>query len=213
MNIRTPAVLVATVLALGGVAASPALAQPPSGDVAQCVRGTWQSTGVTFARQGANDMTVNGGSGASLTIGDTGSTTLDFARMHQANFSSTKHNIQVQGFVELSGQATGTVTTTENSGSTGTISAHDVNWGNVQLTVSLSQPISSTPVDHVPVTQLQQLAPQLAQQHGHNGMHRPTLTQATYTCGNGTLTLASTLQTQQHNNLANITWTFERPTG
>jgi hypothetical protein len=208
MKIRTPAVLAAMILALSGAAASPAQALQPTSDVANCVRGDWQSTGVTVERQAKDGIHVGGGGGVSLMIQDNGDATLDFARMQQATFSGMRHDTQVQGFVELSGEATGTVSTTEHSENSGIIKAQDVNWGDVELTVALTQPFSSRPVDHVRVDQLGQLA----QKHGHNGMHRLTLTEATYTCGDGTLKLASTVQGQRHNDLANLTWTFERPT-
>ena len=208
MKIRTPAVLVAMILTLSGAAAFPAQAQQSGSEVADCVRGNWESTGVTVERQAKDDFQVDGGGGVSLMIEDNGHATLDFARMHRVTFSGTKHDTEVQGFVEFRGEATGTVSTTEHSENSGTIKAEDVNWGDVELTVALTEPFSSRPLDRVRVDELRQLA----QSHGHNGMHRPTLTEATYTCGDDTLTLASTVQDQRHNDHPKLTWTFERPT-
>jgi hypothetical protein len=208
MKIRTPAALVAMMLALGGAAASSAQAQQSRSDVADCVRGDWESTGVTVERQAKDDFQVDGGGGVSVIIADDGNATLDFGRMHRATFSGIKHHTAVRGFVELRGEATGTVSTTALSGNSGTIKAEDVDWGDVELTVALTEPFSSRPFDRARVGKLRQLA----RNHGHNGLHRPTLTEATYTCGNDTLTLATTVQDQRHNDHAKLTWTFERPT-
>ena len=208
MKIRTPAALVAMILALSGAAASPAQAQQSRSDVADCVHGAWESTGVTVESQAKDDFQVDGGGGVSLIIADDGNATLDFGRMQRATFSGIKHDTEVRGFVELRGEATGTVSTTAHSGNSGTIKADDVDWGDVELTVALTEPFSSRPFDRTRVDELRQLP----QNHRHNGMHWPTLTEATYRCGDGTLTLASTVQDQRHNDHAKLTWTFERPT-
>ena len=205
MKIKTVPVLATIALALSGTAASPAWAKPTEDDVATCVRGDWQSTGVTVERQAMDGFQVGGGGGVSLMIKDDGATTVDFAGMNKIDFSGQAHNMTVRGFAELHGEASATVSTTQNDNNSGTIEAADVDSTDVELTVVLTKPFASRPVDGVPVDKLRQLA--------HMKGHTPVLSEATYTCANDTLTLTRTVQDERGEHQAQVTWTFDRPTG
>src|SRR5262245_8821480 len=188
MKIRTMPVLATIALTLSGTAASPAWAHRTENDVANCVRGDWESTGVTVEHRAMDDFQVGGGGGVSLMIKDDGATTVDFAGMNKIDFSGQAHNITVRGLAELHGQATATVSTNENDSNSGTIEAADVNSVDVELTVVLTEPFASRPVDGVPVDKLRQLA----HKDGNEGHHTPVLSEATYKCANDTLTLTRT---------------------
>ncbi len=206
MKSRTAPALATIALALSGIAATPAHAQQTQDDVAQCVRGDWESTGFTVEHSAMDDFEVGGGGGVALMIEEDGAATVDFAGMDRIGFSGEAHNVTVRGAVELSGEATGTVSTTEDDSNSGTIDAADISSEDVELTVELTDPFASRPVDGVPVDELRQLA----QMKGDEGTHTPVLSEATYECADATLTVNRTVQDQQREHEATLTWTFER---
>jgi hypothetical protein len=216
MRIRTPTVLAAFALALSGAAVSPAHAavspahaQQTKDNVAACVRGDWESTRVSVEHPVMDHVRIGGGGGVSLTIGDDGAATTNFSGMDRLTFSGKAHDTSVRGYVELHGEATGTVHTTETDENFGTIEANDVNWNDVTLTVVLTEPFDSRPLDGVPVNNLHQLAQKKA--HAERATHALVLATSTYRCVNNRLVLTQTVQKRGHQ--ARLTWTFERATG
>jgi hypothetical protein len=209
MKIRTGASLAAIVLALSGAPALPAQAQQPENEVAECVRGHWESTGFTVEHPAMDHFQVGGGGGVSLMIEKDGTAKADFDGMDPATFSGEAHNTTVRGSVEFRGEATGTVSTAENNGNSGTMEAADVDWKNVDVTVALTEPFDSRPVDRVSLDRLRQLA----LMHGHRVTLEPVLSKASYQCADDTLTLTSTIGHPQPDHQAELSWTFERTTG
>ena len=63
----------------------------------------------------------------------------------------------VRGYVELRGQGTGTITTIEQDRDTGSLEASNLDVEDVELTVALTEPFDSRPIDRVPVDELQRL--------------------------------------------------------
>ncbi len=172
MKIKTAPVLATIALALSGTAATPAHAQQTQDDVAQCVRGDWESTGVTVEQPAMDDFQVGGGDGVALMIEEDGAATVDFAAMDRITFSGQAHNITVSGFVEFRGEATSTVSTSEDDSNSGTMNSADVSSEDVELTVVLTEPFASRPVDGVPVDELRQLAQMKGGGRAHAGAVR-----------------------------------------
>src|SRR5262245_32474327 len=110
MRIGTSSMLAAIMIGLSGAAGSPAHAQPEN-QVAECVRGDWQSTSVSVVHPGMEDLRIGGGDGVSLMIEPSGAATADFTDMGRVTFAGSPHGTTVRGFVRLDGEATGTVST------------------------------------------------------------------------------------------------------
>lgn len=216
MKIRSMAVLAtaAPVLALTGFGAPATAAQAqPEDEVAACVLGEWESTGVTMEHRGMEDLESGGGGGVSLTIDEDGTATADFTGMDPATFEGTAHDTTMSGYIEYRGAATGTVSTTDETDETGTLTPSDVDWEDVEATVVLTEPFASRPMDRAPLEDLQQMA----DGRGHMAVLAPVLSESTYECADGTLTLTSTVPAgkarggdmgDRHG--AEITWMFEQ---
>ncbi|MEJ3749888.1 hypothetical protein WEI85_42340 [Actinomycetes bacterium KLBMP 9797] len=133
---RTPAMAVAAMAALGlglagceagtgGTAGEPtpsdtptATASPADGAAAQCMVGTWRSTGATgSARTSGASADLSGGSGVAVTIAADGAVTLDFASMQPVDFTSQVAGTEVAGEFVYGGRATGTIRTDEGTAS------------------------------------------------------------------------------------------------
>lgn len=216
MRIRAIAVLAAALLLLLGLGASTAPAAParqqPGGDqVPTCVRGDWESTGVTLGRDAPEGFEVSGGDGVSLTVDENGEATIDFTGMQPATFEGQAHDSTVSGFVELRGGATGTLRTDDADGS-GSLDVARVARQDVELTVVLTEPINSRPLDRVPLSDLQQLAEKKGD---------AMTPEVTYECGEETLTITMRGQDDDRGDSDDrggphhpdeFVWTFERPT-
>lgn len=201
----------------GAAAQAAPVQQPEQNGVAECMVGNWESTEVTVEHDALEDFEISGGEGATLSIGEDGTATLDFVGMERITLEGEVNDTPVEGYVEYRGEATGTVTTTEETEQTGTLEAEDVNWEDVQVTVVLTEPFDSRPLNQVPVEDLRQLA----EDHGHMGALTPVLTESTYECENQTLTLTSPAEDgeeeqeqqnqrdRQDQHEAEVTWTFE----
>jgi hypothetical protein len=206
MKVRTSAMSAAIMLALSGTPTSPAQAQQPDQQVAECVRGDWESTQVTVVQPATDAFKIGGGDGVSLMIEPDGAATADFSDMGRVTFSGEAHDTTVRGFMQFGGEVTGTVSTTADTENSGTMHVADVDAKDVKVTATLTEPFKLR-VSQVPVDQLRQLA----QKRGHT--HAPVVSETSYQCGPDTLTLTSTVQDQRPSERqATLTWSFQRPT-
>jgi len=217
MRIRALGVLAAALLLLLGLAAStaqaaPARRQPGGEQVPTCVRGDWESTGVVLGRDAPKGFEVSGGDGVTLTIDENGEATIDFTGMQPATFEGRAHGQTTAGFVELRGTATGTVRTDDADGSGG-LEVAQVTRQDVEVTVVLTEPVNSRPLDRVPLSDLQQLAERKGD---------AMTPEVTYECGDETLTITMRGQDDDHqdgrdddrggpHHSHELVWTFERP--
>ncbi len=193
-------------LILSGATSSVAQAQPAGEEVAHCVRGEWESTGVAVTHPGAEDVTFTGGDGVLLRVTDNGAMTANFNEMRRLTFSGEKGDMAVRGYVELRGQGTGTITTIEQDRDTGSLEASNLDVEDVELTVALTEPFDSRPIDRVPVDELQRLM-----EESHDGESKRAETR--YECGDDTLTVTKRAEGQRHHGDrpdAEVTWMFER---
>lgn len=210
MKGRTAAASAATMLGLvlGGATSSTAQAQQPGGEVAECVRGEWESTGVTFQHPGMDDFEFSGGDGAVLRVEEDGAVTADFTGMDQVTFSGESHDTTVRGHVELRGEGTGTITTSEDDGDSGTLEASNLDVRDVELTVMLTEPFDSRPIDRVPLNELRQLM----EKHDDHSVRSETR----YECGTDTLTVTKRAEAKKHHEgradggYTELVWTFEQ---
>jgi hypothetical protein len=136
---------------------------PAAGSVAQCVVGNWRSTGANaVARSGGASATLTGGAGVAVAISEAGAVTIDFSTMQPAEFTAQVAGAQVRGTFVYAGKATGTIRTGEAatpsaSATSGDASATSgswepvppVDWGDVRVTVDLTQPVKGRPFDNV----------------------------------------------------------------
>jgi hypothetical protein len=143
---------------------------PAAGPVVQCVVGNWRSTGANaVARSGGASATLTGGAGVAVAISETGAVTIDFSTMQPAEFTAQVAGTQVRGTFVYAGKATGTIhtgeaatpsasaTTPSASATSGDASATSgswepvppVDWGDVRVTVDLTQPVRGRPFDNV----------------------------------------------------------------
>lgn len=210
------AAILLVLLGLGGAAATAAptgRAQQPGGEpLATCVRGEWQSTGVTTGGEDSGDVTLSGGEGVLLTVDEDGAATLDFSGMQPATFEKESDDTTVSGYVELRGEANGTIRTVGDRDGAGRLEVSELGRQDVEVTVALTEPITSRPLDRVPLSDLQELAAR----HGDGGGDMTP--EVTYECGDDTLTITMSVEDDDDegrhhaHGFSAVVWTFERPT-
>lgn len=207
MKAKTAATSAAAMLGLvlGGATSSAAQAQEQERDVAECIRGEWESTGISIEHPQMADLEVSGGDGIMVDIAENGAVTADFTSMDPATFTRGESgDTTVRGHLELRGEATGTLATNETDEDSGNLDILELNSEDVELTVVLTEPFDSRPIDRVPLDELRQLTEKHAE---------PMRAQSTYECGAGTLTITHSAE-QEHessdNGYAELVMTFER---
>jgi hypothetical protein len=180
-----------------GQTASPTPPPPP------CPVGSWRSTGVSVSTTaGGQALTFSGGAGAKVTIGDDGKVMADFSGMQPVVFSTQAANTPIRGEISYQGAMDGTVdlsgsAVTSTGGSPGTSAAPadtsgaagrsgawrptgTVNEGNLQITVKLTQPVATTILNKVKVSDVTGAQ---TTQAGDAVDLQPLLRAGTYRCG------------------------------
>ena len=211
---RTPAMTVLAVAALGLIAAGcgdgdPAPAPEPTpgapsptvaGQVAECVTGTWRTTGVSG--EDGDELAaweVDGGSGVSVVIGADGAVDVDFSGMQPVEFAARVADVDAAGRFSYSGRVSGTVGT--QGGTSGSWEPEgEVDWAGLRLTLDLTEPVRARPLDEAPVGDS---IADLAEQTGDGVDVNPFLGPGSYRCEGGTLELT------QHDG-RDTTWTLQR---
>jgi hypothetical protein len=205
-------------------------ATPTPTALAQCPVGKWRSTQIASSGSGAGvTVTAQGGSDAKVTIDDDGTVRAVFSGMRPIEFTAQVAGAQVKGEivyggnldgkVDLSATATGPSSTgsptaspsvpattgTSPSGMAGTGAwkpVGNVDWGNLRLTVRLSQPVSATILNNVKISEVTGAQ---TTQAGDAVDLQPLLREGEYRCdGNDTLIITP------HGTGPTVTWTFER---
>ncbi len=191
----------------GGPSASPTPSTTPT---PTCPVGSWRSTAVSTTSTVAGiTVTLEGGSGVTLTIGSDGAVRADFGAMQPAVFTTEVGTTQVRGEIVYGGTVSGSVTppgsTSSSSASptatstpSGTPTASPLtsgsagsgpsgvwqptgtaNVGDLRVTVKLTQPVAATVIDNVKVSDV--TGSQTAQV-GNAIDLQPLLRSGTYQC-------------------------------
>lgn len=205
-------------------------ATPTPTPVAQCPVGKWRSTQVAASASAAGiTATAQGGSDAKVTIDDDGTVRAVFSGMRPIEFTAQVAGAQVKGEIVYGGNVDGKVdlsATATNSGSSGSMTVSPgtpattdtspsgsdrsgawqpvgtVDWGNLRLTVRLSEPVSATILNNVKISEVTGAQ---TTQAGDAVDLQPLLRQGEYRCdGNDTLIITPS------GSGPTVTWTFQR---
>lgn len=214
---RTSAVAVAALAALGlalgacgddngdtdgAVQETPAQTTPPgspqaTGQVAPCLIGEWQSTGVSEQEgDGVVDVTFSGGSDATLTIGEDGATTLDLSQSSPIEVSGSVAGVDVAGTLQYTGEGTA-VLETDSEADSGSWQPTDTDWGDVRVTLDVTEPTEGRPLDEAPIGEAIDSADEWT---GEVVDVDPVLGDGEYRCQNGQLEVDA--------GSPGMTWTF-----
>jgi hypothetical protein len=155
--------------------------------VAQCVTGTWRTTGVS-GTDGSDiaNWELSGGSGVSVAIGAGGTVEVDFSGMQPVDFAARVADVDVAGRFSYGGQASGTVRT-EGDTSGSWEPEGQVDWAGLRLTVDLTEPVVARPLDDEPIGDS---IANLAEQAGDAVDINPFLGTGSYRCEGDTLVLS-----------------------
>jgi hypothetical protein len=140
----------------GDTPGPPAETTPPgspqaTGQVASCLVGQWQSTGVTEQDgDGVVDVTLSGGEGAVLTIDDDGTTNLDLSQSGPIEVAGSVAGLDVAGTLQYTGQGTA-VLETDSDADSGSWQPTETDWGDVRVTLDLTEPTEGRPLDEAPI--------------------------------------------------------------
>jgi hypothetical protein len=177
-------------------------AAPTGGPVASCVAGDWRTTSATGQAGGAlASASVSGGDGVLVKIGPTGATTVNFAAMRPVTFNAKLAEAKVAGTFSYAGQATGTVSTGEGGGSTGSWAPiPPLNWGDTRVTVQLTEPTPAKLFDNVRIAEY---VGDGVSRSGDVVDIQPLLGEGRYQCAGNTLTLTP-------KDAGGLTWVLNR---
>jgi hypothetical protein len=186
--------------------ASPA-PSPPGSSVqpeALCVAGKWQVTGVRSAGGfGTAAGRVDGGAGATMTVGADGVTSVDFTESEPVTFSAEAAGAQLQGRIEYTGTVTAAVefrpAAGDGPGTWRPVSTPDDN--ELRATVRLTEPVSLTLLDDARIGDMVRRELPRA---GDALDIRPILRGGTYRCA------GDDLQVRTEQNGPTVTWLFKR---
>jgi hypothetical protein len=173
--------------------ASPSTGAPTSaaagGPVAACVVGNWQTTEASLVAGGPlGNGSVSGGSGVKVKVGATGQTEVDFTGMQPIMFSGTAMGATVKGQFVHTGMAKGQIRTGDATSQSGTWEpVGKADWGEVKVTLELTEPLKAKPFDNLPLASVVDNATN--SQTGGVVDVDPLLGKAKYECGTNTLTL------------------------
>jgi hypothetical protein len=205
MRISVLAVLTSAAIGAAGCSGTstptPSPSTPPAtsaaaGSVASCMVGTWQSTAV----QGG--FGVTGGAGVRMTITAAGDTTTDFTSMQPIMFAVKIAERDVKGRFTYGGQVNGKMRTASPTATSGTWEpAGPIDWSQVKVTLELTDPVQSKPLDNLPIKDY--LGEKSSQTGGVVDID-PMLGSGSYTC-EGTATLILTPKDQN-----GLKWTLTR---
>jgi hypothetical protein len=172
--------------------------------VPACLVGTWKSTGMSRKDTVVGtDITSSGGGGVALTIGEGGTTTVDFAGMQPVVFSSTAGGTEIKGQYSNGGKVISTLKTTPTSDTAGTLEpTGTVDWSALTVTVDLSSPVKLKVFDNVKITDFTGSG---AAQAGNAVDTQPILRKSMYDCGGTTLKLSPPAGVT-----GGGTWTFQK---
>jgi hypothetical protein len=233
-----PAAFAIVALGLAGCASggttSPTATPTPTPTTPACPFGDWQSTQVTAsAATGGATLTLQGGSGVALTVGQDGAVQADFTGMQPIAFTGQAGGVQATGELTYSGPIRGSVplgsgsTTASPSGtSTGTGStpatspstsagaagaaggspwqpSGPVDVENLMVTVKLTAPLAATVLNNVKVSDVTGAQ---TTQIGSAVDLQPLLRSGQYRCDGANLVIdLSTAASAPP-----VTWTFAR---
>lgn len=200
-------------------------AAPTPTSAAQCPVGKWRSTEVASSGSGAGvTVTARGGSDAKVTIDDDGTVRAVFSGMKPIEFTAQVAGAQVKGEIVYGGNLDGKVDLSATGGSTGSMTPSsggaattgpagsgatgawrpvgNVDWGNLRLTVRISEPVGATILNNVKISEITGAQ---TTQAGDAVDLQPLLREGEYRCdGNDTLIITP------HGSGPTVTWTFER---
>ncbi|HEY8474901.1 MAG TPA: hypothetical protein VIL37_20065 [Natronosporangium sp.] len=172
--------------------ATPTGATPTGGatGVAECVVGDWRTSGVEAGTGGEPaSINVGGGGDVAVTIGADGATTVDFAGMEPVSFDGEIAGVSVAGDLSYGGSASGTVRTDPGVTSGAWEPVDSADWSGVTLTVNLTEPVTGTPLDQVPIGDAVEQADQVT---GEVIDIEPVLGTGSFECDGDTLVLRPT---------------------
>jgi hypothetical protein len=134
-----------------GGSTAPGDSTAAGGPIASCVTGQWRSTGAAgVASAGGASAQINGGGGVAFKVGPNGETTVDFTGMQPATFTVAVGGTDVVGSFTYAGTVSGTIQT--GGGTDATSGAlepvGEVDWGRTRLTVDLTKPVRTRPLDN-----------------------------------------------------------------
>jgi hypothetical protein len=157
--------------------------------VAACAVGNWQSTEASLVAGGPlGNGSVSGGSGVKVEVEATGQTEVDFTGMQPIMFSGTAMGATVKGQFVHTGKATGQIRTGDATSMSGTWEpVGKANWGDVKVTLELTEPLKAKPFENLPIASVVDNATN--SQTGGVVDVDPLLGKAKYECGTNTLTL------------------------
>jgi hypothetical protein len=157
--------------------------------VAACVVGNWQSTEASLVAGGPlGSGSASGGSGVKVKVAATGVTEVDFTGMQPIMFSGTAVGTTVKGQFMHVGKATGQIRTGDATSFDGMWEpVGNANWGDVKVTLDLTEPLKVKPFDNVPIANAVDNATNT--QTGGIVDVDPLLGKAKYECGTNTLIL------------------------
>jgi hypothetical protein len=169
-----------------------------------CLVGTWKATGMNRTDNVAGTaITSSGGGGFSVTIGEGGTTTVDFSGMQPITFASTAGGTEIKGQYVHGGKVISTVKATPTSDTTGTLEpTGTVDWSALTVTVDLSSPVKLKVFDNVKITDFTGSG---AAQAGNAVDTQPVLRKSRYECGGTTLKLSPPADVT-----AGGTWMFQK---
>lgn len=159
-----------------------------SGVAAQCMVGTWTSTGLDASiNQSGATGTITGGEGYTLTVAPDGRTTVDFAGMKPVVFATAVGGAQIKGNFTYGGKVNGTLNTPTATATSGTLEpVGKMDFGGLTVSVDLTSPVQTQLAKNLPIAQLAGIS---TAQTGNAVDQQPVLRRSTYRCGGATLTL------------------------